>query len=236
MPTQPANTQRDGANGQSQFDVLEFVFRQMAAKLRTATIVQVVAVYNTGGLAPVGTLDVQPLVQQTDGLGKVTPLPVLYGLPYLRVQGGTDAVILDPKVGDLGIAIFADRDISAAAATKGQAPPGSGRRHSLSDGLYLGGILNGVPQQYVRFSSTGVELVSPTKITLTAPNIELDASTQLKIVSPDIQEQGAVHITGAQTNDSTIAAQGDITAEGTSVHNHKHGGVSTGTSQTSAPV
>jgi phage baseplate assembly protein gpV len=236
MPTQPASTQRDGASGQSQFDVLEFVFRQMSAKLRTSTIVKVVAVYNNGGVEPVGAVDVQPLVQQVDGIGNVTSLPVLYGLPYMRLQGGANAIILDPQVGDLGIAIFADRDTSAAAAAKDQAPPGSARRHSLSDGLYLGGILNGLPQQYVQFNAAGLALVSPTKISLTAPNVEIDASTQFKVVSPDIQEQGSVHVTGAQTNDSTIVAQGDVTGQGTSLHTHKHSGVTSGSSQTGAPA
>jgi len=236
MSTQQASTQRDGANGGSDFDVLEFFFRRNAARLRTTTVVRVLAVTNAGGLEPVGFVDVQPLVQQTDGTGKVTPLPPLYGVPYLRLQGGADAVILDPKVGDLGIAVFADRDISAAVAARGMAPPGSGRRHSLADALYLGGILNGVPQQYVRFSADGVELVSPTKIRLQAPSVEVAASTQFKVTSPDIQEDGPVHITGNQTNEGTIVADGDVTAQGTSVHTHKHGGVATGGGQTGTPV
>lgn len=236
MQTQPASTQRDGATGQSPFDTMDFVFRLMSSKLRTLTIVQVTAVTNAGDVSAVGFVDVQPLVQQVDGTGNVMALPPLYGLPYLRIQGGTDAMILDPKVGDLGLALFADRDLSAVISAKGSAPPGSGRQHSLSDGFYIGGILNGVPQQYFRFSSSGIEVVSPTQITLTAPNVVVNASTQLKMTSADIQEVGPVHITGAQTNDGTITAQGDVIGAGTSVHNHKHGGVSTGSGQTSAPV
>jgi hypothetical protein len=235
MPTQPANTQRQGG-GTSQLDVLEFFFRQAAAKLRTTTIVKVLAVTNAGELEPVGFVDIQPLVQQVDGTGNVTPLPPLYNVPYLRIQGGTNAVILDPQIGDLGIAVFGDRDLSAVVAAKDQGPPGSSRRHSLADALYLGGILNGVPSQYVRFSSDGIEVVSPTKILLSAPSVEIDASTQLKMVSPDIQEQGPVHITGDQTNDGKITAQGDVSGQGTSLHTHKHSGVTTGSGQTGTPV
>jgi hypothetical protein len=235
MPTQPANTQRQGA-GTSQLDVLEFFFRQSAAKLRTATIVKVLAVTNAGELEPVGFVDIQPLVQQVDGIGNVTPLPPVYNVPYLRIQGGTDAVILDPKVNDLGIAVFGDRDLSAVVSAKDQGPPGSLRMHSLADAMYLGGLLNGTPSQYVRFSSGGIEVVSPTKILLSAPSVEIDASTQLKMVSPDIQEEGPVHITGDQTNDGKITAQGDVIGEGTSLHTHKHSGVTTGSGQTGAPV
>lgn len=222
MSTQQANTQRDGATGSSEFDVLDFFFRQSAAKLRTSTIVRVLAVVNAGGLEPVGLVDVQPLVQQVDGIGNVVPLPPVYGVPYLRLQGGADAIILDPKVGDLGIALFGDRDLSAVVAAKDHAPPGSGRRHSLADAMYLGGILNGVPQQYFRFSSDGIEVVSPTKITLRAPNVEIDASTQAKITSPDIQEAGPVHVTGAQTNDSTITAQGEVKSGDIGLTAHHH--------------
>lgn len=39
--------------------------------------------------------------------------------------------------------------------------------------LYLGGVLNGVPQQYVRFTAEGIEVVSPTKVTVRAPDEDL---------------------------------------------------------------
>lgn len=227
---------RDGATAATHAAALDFLLRQNMAKVRTTTIVKVLAVSNAGGVSPVGTVDVQPLVHQTDGAGNITALPPIYGVPYMRVQGGTDAVILDPKVGDLGIALFGDRDLSAVIKTKKAAAPGSARRNSLADALYIGGILNGTPTQYVRFSTDGIELVSPTKVHIQAPTIEADASTQFKVVSPDIQLQGAVHITGAQTNDSTIVAQGDVTGNGTSLHTHKHSGVTSGGSQSGPPV
>jgi hypothetical protein len=160
-------------------------------------------------------------VHQTDGAGNVTALPPIYGVPYLRLQGGTNAVIIDPVPGDLGIALFGDRDLSAVIATKAAAAPGSNRRNSLADALYIGGILNGAPQQYVRFSAEGIDLVSPTAIKATAPTITLD---------------GAVHVTGAQTNDSTIDAEGDVTGQGTSLHTHKHTGVTSGSGQSGPPA
>lgn len=198
-----------------------FMMAQVLAKVRTATIVKVLAVTNSGGLEPVGMVDIHPLVQQIDGLGKTVDLPPVYGVPYMRLQGGTDAVILDPKVGDLGIALFSDRDLSVVVSTKAKGAPGSARKHHLSDALYIGGLLNGVPEQFVQFSADGIAVVSPTKVTVQAPQIELD---------------GDVHITGAQTNDSTIDAQGDVTGDGTSLHTHIHNGVQTGSGNTGQPV
>ena len=207
---------------------MTFMMRRFMDSVRTATIVRVLAVTNDGGVSPVGAVDVQPLVQQTDGDGNVIALPPVYGVPYMRIQGGTDAVILDPKVGDLGIALFGDRDLSTVVSTKNMGPPGSRRRNSLADALYIGGLLNGTPVQYVQFTTDGITVKSPTKVTIEAPNIQANASTQFKVVSPDIQLDGAVHVTGAQTNDSTIVATGDVTGNGTSLHTHKHTGVTTG--------
>src|SRR5512139_7424 len=109
----------------TEYNALTFLIRQLLSKVNTATLVQVKAVTNSGGVAAVGTVDVHPLINQQDASGNAIPHGTLYGLPYSRLQGGTNAVILDPQVGDIGIAIFASRDISAAKATKGENNPGS---------------------------------------------------------------------------------------------------------------
>lgn len=205
-------------------------------------LVKVLSVTNSGGISPIGTVNVQPLVQQVNGAGEVTPHGTIYSLPYMRIQGGTNAVILDPQVGDIGIICIADRDSSAAIAAQGEAPPGSSRKSSPSDGFYMMSVISQAPVQYVQFTSSGITVNSPQKVTVIAPNIEADASTQFKVVSPDIQLQGAVtatstvHVQGAQTNDSTITASGDITGNGTSLHTHIHSGVTSGTSNTGTPV
>lgn len=149
------------------------MIREALDDVRTATLVQVVSVTNDGGLEPVGLVDVQILVKRVDGAGQVMDAGIVYNVPYVRVQGGANAIILDPQVGDIGIALMADRDISSVKATKAAAAPGSNRKHDMADALYLGGVLNGEPQQYVRFTAEGIELVSPTKVTVRAPDVAL---------------------------------------------------------------
>lgn len=219
--TQSPQGFRSVGTQQNSYGAMLFLIQQVLAKVRTATIVKVIAVSNDGGVTPVGTVDVQPLVQQVDGVGTVTDLQPVFDVPYLRMQGGTNAVILDPQVGDLGIAVFGDRDLSVVTATKAKGAPGSARKHHLSDAMYLGGLLNGTPVQFVQFNAEGVTVKSPTKVTVQAPQIELD---------------GAVHVTGAQTNDSTIDASGDVTGQGTSLHTHVHSGVQGGSSNSGPPV
>jgi hypothetical protein len=173
-------------SGVSDFSVMSFVINQILNRANTSTLVQVKAVTNSGGLSAVGYVDIQPLVSQLDGDGNAVPHGVVYHVPYFRLQGGTDAVIIDPKVGDTGIAVFADHDISSVKANKGEALPGSMRRFDMADGLYQGGFLNGIPNQYVQFTSGGINVVSPTKITCTAPVVEVDASTSATVISPII--------------------------------------------------
>ena len=138
------------------YNNLRFVIRQALANVQTATVVQVVACSNDGGISPVGTVDVLILVNQISGQGIPTPHVTMYGLPYLRIQGGSNAVIIDPQPGDIGIAVFASRDITNVKTTKTQANPATFRTHDFADGMYLGGLLNGTPTAYVQLDRKSV--------------------------------------------------------------------------------
>lgn len=227
--------------GDSEFGALQFLINQALLRVSTATLVKVVSVTNSGGLSPVGFVDVQPLVNQLDGAGNAVPHGVLYRLPYFRLQGGADAIILDPKVGDIGMAAFANRDVSLVKASRAQSNPGSWRSHDMADGLYFGGLLNGTPVQYVQFTAGGVNVVSPVKVTVTAPDIELNASTQCALNSPQILLNGTVR-QGAGSLGGTSTWQGDMNTLGTLRNNgkdvgstHTHPGVQTGPSNTGTP-
>lgn len=200
-----------------------FAFRAAMAEVSTAKPVQVIAVHG-GGLGPVGRVDVQPLVQQIDSDGNVVSLPVIYGLPYLRWQGGHSAVILDPSVGDIGLVCFCDRDVSSVISTASQSPPGSNRRFSLSDGFYVGATLNAVPTQYVLFDpSNGIKLVSPTAVDIQAPTIKLDGNVEVT---------GTTQMDGAVTGQSTATFSGEGEFNGVHVSGHHHPGVQSGSSNT----
>lgn len=216
----------------TEYATMRFVIESLMSRLATCTLVRVVACTNDGGVSPVGTVDVQPLVNQIAGNGSAMPHGQLYKLPYVRAQGGTSAIILDPKPGDLGLACFASRDISAIKSATGTAQarasgtrglnPGSKRQYNMSDGLYVGGLLNAVPTQYVRFSADGVTVVSPDTIRLQAPTIELAGDV--------VQTDGDITATGS------ITAEGDVVGEGVSLHDHVHSGVTSGGGTSGPPV
>jgi hypothetical protein len=206
-----AVAQQKPADVASEYATLQFVIQQMLYRMQTSMPVRVMKVTTNGGVAPVGRVDVLPLVHQIAGDGTAVPHGTVFNVPYSRVQGGANAIIMDPEVGDIGICLFASRDISsvkanpAAAAANGGANPGSARAFDFADAVYVGAILNAVPTQFVQFSTAGVRVLSPTKITLEAPAIELKGP-----------------VTATQTID---APNGEITSQGTHLHTHTHSGV-----------
>ena len=133
----------------------------MIAGVRTALPVRVVSVTNSGSAAPIGRVDIQPLVGQLDGRGKHVDHGTIYNVPYLRIQGGQNAIIIDPAVGDIGIAVFCDRDISGVKRDRRTAPPASSRKHDMSDAIYLHSVLSAAPSQYIRFHAGGIEINAP---------------------------------------------------------------------------
>ena len=156
-------------SGASEFSAHAFLVRSILSRIATTTLVQVKAVTNAGGVSPVGFVDIQPLVNQVDGEGNAVPHGTIFRCPYFRLQGGSNAIIIDPQVGDIGAAIFASRDLSSVIATRVVANPGSGRTFDMSDGLYLGGYLGPTPTQFVQFSAAGITITSPTAIQINAP-------------------------------------------------------------------
>jgi hypothetical protein len=128
-----------------------FMAEQILGRVNTAMLCKVQAV-SGGGNASVGTVDVLPLAKMMDGLSNTFSHGVINNLPYFRLQGGKNAVIIDPKAGDIGVAVFADRDISGVKRSKKEAPPGSFRRFDMADGLFFPCFLGEKPDNRVEFA------------------------------------------------------------------------------------
>lgn len=191
---------------------LEAIILKMMGRNYTATIVRVDEV-QAGGAGPVGFLTATDLLQQMNGNNEGIPNAPLAGLPYFRLQGGANAVIIDPKPGDLGIAFFARRDISEVKRSRKEGPPPSLRQFDVSDGIYIGGILNGAPSQFIHFLESGIHLQSTGVFTV-------DAS--LMKVNCDIESTGDI------TDNS--GTQSQSMASMRAVYNsHTHPGDSGGT-------
>lgn len=214
-----------------------FIVDSILMRIQTVTLVRVVKVKG-GGLAPVGMVDVQPLVSQIDGSGAVIPHGVIFNVPYMRLQGGGNAVIIDPEVGDIGMCGFCSRDISSVKANKAPSPPQSRRRFDYSDGLYFGGFLNGTPSQYIMFSDGGIKAYSPSGIELEAPRVlikspDVQIDGQNMTVNANTTQQGSFSQTGGgsasfsgrMTVGGVIESSIDVIGGGKSLVNHTNGGL-----------
>lgn len=217
----------------SDVNSLEFYLTQFLNKVWTSTIVKVLSVTNDGGVSPVGRVSIQPLVNQIDSAGNLLPHGAIHDAPYFRLAGGADAVILDPKVGDIGVALFASRDISVVKNEKRESAPGSARKFSASDAIYIGVVLNGPPSQYVRFSSAGIELVSPTKISLQAPVVEVSSQD---IILDGPLSQGAGSNAGDAHFTNKVTSDDDVVAGTVSLKTHTTSGVQSGSGTSGPPV
>lgn len=189
----------------SEFNMLDFIIARATDEMQTVSIGEVIAV-NTGAQ----TVDVQILVNLVTGANTPVEHEVIANRPYFRLQGGGNAIICDPDVGDIGVVVFASRDITGVVAAKGAANPSSNRRFSWSDGIYFGGILNGAPTQYMQFMATGggINIVSPGTVAIQAP--ATTASGTLNVTG-NTTLQATLAVTGASTLTGAVSAPGGLT-------------------------
>lgn len=212
--------QQELNTGNNEFNVQQFMIKQLMGRMNTSTLVKVVAVHAPVGVVPVGFVDIVPLVNQIDGANGVISHTTVFNIPYMRIQGGANAVIIDPQAGDIGVCLFAQSDISAVKSTKATANPGSKRKFDIADGMYMGGMLNAAPERYLMIDDDGVTIEGVSLVTINATNIVINGTTTIN---------GNTRINGVGV------VSGDLTAEGVSVHDHVHSGVSRGIFKTDAP-
>jgi hypothetical protein len=156
----------------------------------TASIVRVEAVEEPH------FVDIMPMVHQVDNNGEPIPHSTIYHVPYFTLQGGGNAVKIAPQKGDIGIAVFAMRDISAVKAAKAPSSPATYRKYAPADAMYIGGILNaGEPVRYIEINDTKITVKTGGKVVIDAPNIELgNEATDALLLSSKLIEAFNTHI------------------------------------------
>ena len=128
------------------------------------------------------------------------------------------------------MAVFADSDISSVLANYAQSNPGSARQYDVSDAIYLNGIGNATPTQYIQFNASGITILSPTKIQITAPIVDVTATSSVTFTTPQVTMTGNLQVNGA------IVANGNVTGAGISLDSHVHGGVKAGGDESGGPI
>ena len=193
----------------SEYNALQFVIDQAMSKISTAIPCRVQAV---NGLY----VDAVPLVSNVDGYGEAVTPTTLFHLPVFQYHAGVGAIILDPVPGDLGLAVFAQADSSnVTEGTTTPQQPGSFRKHSLSDGFYIGGFHNAAPTVYIEIKQDGeVVIVAPNKLTVTSPSATFS---------------------GNVTMAGNLSVTGDANIGGILFNSHVHGNVEPGSGTSGTP-
>ena len=182
----------------------KFIIQQLISNVHTMIPVEVVSVsVPTDTLAPIGRCSVRPLVQQVDGNNNVYGRGEIINVPYLRVQGGKNAVVLDPVVGDVGLCGFCERDISMVKRTGAEAAPNTRRQYSLNDAVYMFTMMSGTPEQFVHFKNSGIDIKSTGDINING--LVIKPNGQLVLANGVVVD---THI-HSQENDSAGNAQQD---------------------------
>lgn len=219
----------------SEANAQQFLMHQFLMGKAFITLSLVTAVNDSGEV-----VSVKPMVDGFTGGGDRIPSGVISGIPVWRLQRGASAVIMPPVVGDIGLIAICDRDITAVKATKDAALPGSNRTHSYSDAIYLGGVLNAEPSQYVKFSNDGIDIVSPLVVQVNGNTVVVNADEKISLNAPIIEANGQLtQGSGSYAGDAmfggTITATGEITGSGIKLSTHNHSGVERGSSNTGSP-
>lgn len=230
--------------GSSEYNVLDFVIRSIVCGLvNTAIPVRVDKVERPAEGGGAGYLSATPLIKMRSAKGDALDVVSIPKLRWFRLQHGTAAIIVDPKPGDIGLAVFAQQDVSALNGGSEPIQPGSFRCYSISDGFYFGGFWGQKPTTFIRIEDNGqVTVTAPQSVVVNSIDVTVNASGSTKIDSPSVTITGDTTIektltvrelisgTGGMTVSGgrgasvtgNLSTTGDVTAGGISLQNHVH--------------
>lgn len=192
-------------------NAIEFVVRQIISRgVCTGMIVKILSVDTSAK-----TLDAQPMVDQVTPDGTSIPHGPIHEIPYGYEQGGSCQIKLDPVAGDIGVIVFAHRDITRVKRTWKNATPQTLRSHNIADAMYVRTLVSSAaPQHVITFDQQeGIAISSPLVV-----KIKADAQ-----------------ITGNLSVGGNVTASGDVKAGNISLDSHTHSGVQTGSGSTEGP-
>jgi hypothetical protein len=134
-----------------------FIIEQMTKGMMTAMPVIVMGVNSPDN----ELIDVTPALSQENANGDSVEHNVIYNVPVCRLQRGNSAVIMPPVKGDKGLVVFATQDISIFKKVKNFCKTGTFARHDWSNAIYVMGLCNAAPTQYIRFNDADITITTP---------------------------------------------------------------------------
>ena len=200
----------------------------LASKIQTAELVKVNGVTPGGPKGPAGYVDCSPMVNDTDSFGEAVPGADLSHVPYMRLQCGKMAIVIDPEPGDIGLVVFTKADASnVGQGAEKPVQPASLRTFDAGNGFFVGPFLNKAPEGYIELNKAGeINIKNKVKISLeTEGEITMKAAS-IKIDGPLTSNGGMTMVGGIQNSGGTISSNGKVLD--THTHPGDSGGVTGG--------
>lgn len=181
------------------------------------------------------TCEVQPAIKAViqDQNGNLTQekLPLLINVPICFPSTAGFLITLPLAVNDEVLVIFSSRCHDAWWQSGGIQQAMEARMHDLSDGFVIPGpksLPNTVSAlSGAAISTTGAQIRNTAGTTY----VEISGDGKIKLVSPS-----EIDVTGNLKVSGTIVAQGEITGNSIPLSTHIHPGVTSGGSDTGAPL
>lgn len=163
---------------------------------------------------------IQGVVEDADGNLSAVDLPLLADVPIVFPSGGGFTITMPLAVGDEVLVVFSSRCIDAWWQSGGTQQAIEARMHDLSDGFAIPGPKS-IPKKISGINSTDLQIRNNAGTSY----VSITADGHIKLVSP-----AGIQITG------NVVVDGEVTANGVHLSTHVHSGVTTGGSNTGAPV
>lgn len=165
------------------YNALIYIINSIVNKVKTLELVRVLEV-NSG----THELTVIPIIKDANSEGNAIENSPTYGVKYIEWQYGINSIIATPVVGDIGVCLISHKDISNIESGL----VGSFRKFCESDSIYLGGLkgFNQTPTQFIEFTDSGINITSPTDLTINANNATINATTSATVNSPAVNLGG----------------------------------------------
>jgi len=125
------------------FNQLVYLINTKLSMLNTLKICEVIAFHGT-------TVDVRPMLTETDGKGNQIEQSILYGIPILQIQGGTSGFKIEYKENDIVLCAFCDKDIQSLVRSKKASAPTTDLITPLNSGICIGAVLFNEATTYIK--------------------------------------------------------------------------------------
>lgn len=160
-------------------------------------------------------------------------MPLLVDVPIQFMTAGGYSITCPISVGDECLIVFSSRCIDGWWQSGGVQRPIEARMHDLSDGFALIGVRS-QSRTVAGYDTTKLQIRSDDHNTMIEVDktgkVNISAPTSMTITTPLATFTGNVNVSG------TLTATTDVVGGGKSLSSHIHSGVTSGLSNTGAPV